>query len=102
MLHLLVFMLVSVYLKSLPLSHPSRMPLDLLGPDAGGGWHLRFESWHYHFLTVPLWASDSSSVRWKQQTSPLLSHVLTTGCGPKFKVSTGCHLFPLLIFSVHL
>ena len=36
MLHLLVFMLVTVYLKSLPLSHPSRMPLDLLCPDAGG------------------------------------------------------------------
>lgn len=92
-LHLLVFMLVSAYLKFMPLSHPSQMPLDLSYPDAGGGWHLRFESWHYHFLTVPLWASDSSSVRWKQ-TSPLLSHVLTTGCGPRSKVPNGvscCH-----------
>lgn len=87
-LHLLVFMLVSVYLKFMPLSHPSQMPLDLSYPDAGAGWHLRFESWHHHFLTVPLWASDSSSVRWKQ-TSPLLSHVLTTGCGPRSKVSNG-------------
>lgn len=23
------------------------------------------ESWHHHFLTVPLWASDSSSVKWE-------------------------------------
>ena len=67
MLHLLVFMLVSVYLKSLPLSHPSQMSLDLLYLDAGGAWHLGSESWHYHFLTVPPWASDSSSVRWEQQ-----------------------------------
>lgn len=29
MLHLLVFMLVSVYLKFMPLSHPSQMSLDL-------------------------------------------------------------------------
>lgn len=102
MLHLSVFMLVSVYLRSLPLSHPAQMSLDLLYPDAGGAWHLGSESWHYHFLTVPPWASDSSSVRREQQTSPLLSHVLTTGCGPKLKVSNRCQLLPLLIFSVHL
>lgn len=47
-----------------PASHPSQVPLDLLYPEAEECWGSGSESWHYHFLTVLPWASDSSSVKW--------------------------------------